>query len=121
MDLSQLKVEIAKGLLEKNINKTKYNSIIQRARLRAKIKILEFLMESYPNNAEEYHNRIKILSDTLNDNEELKNADNEYLKEYHRTSINKTVNGLNYEKILKDKINQTSKRARISYPKIGDY
>ena len=110
MDLSQLKAEIAKGLLEKNIDGTKYNSIMSRATLRVRIKVLELLKESYPVYTEEFQNNINLLSDKLNDSEELIESDGLYLKEYHKMD-SKNRAGIDHKKLLMDKINQIAVRS----------
>ena len=110
MNRNEILNDIATELLKVSLDNEKYSEIIKRTSLRTRIKVLELLLETKPNNANEIQDRINLIAAELDDNEELKKSDNEYLKQWYKTDSS-NIDGLDYEQILKDKINQISQRA----------
>ena len=113
MNRNEILNDIAAGLLKVSLDNKKYSEIIGRATLRVRVKVLELLLETKSNNANEIQDRINVIAAELDDNEELKKSDNEYLKQWYKTDSS-NIDGLDYEQILKDKINQISQRANSS-------
>ncbi|MFW6015108.1 MAG: hypothetical protein ACOCRK_01570 [bacterium] len=110
MDRKELLNDIAKELLKVSLDNEKYSEVIKRMSLRLRIKVLQLLLETNPDIAEELKTRINNITDELNDNEELRYADNEFLKQWNKNNVN-IIDGLDYEKILRDKIKQISVRS----------
>ena len=110
MNRNEILNDIAAGLLKVSLDNKKYSEIIGRAALRVRIKVLELLLETKPNDTNEIQDRINLIADKLDDNEELKRSDNEYLKQWYKTDSS-NIDGLDYEQILKEKINQISRRS----------
>ena len=111
MNRNEILSDIAAELLKVSLDNEKYSEVIKRTSLRTRIKVLELLLETKPNNANEIQDRINVIAAELDDNEELKKFDNEYLQQWNESSSNSTIDGLDYEQILKDKINQISRRS----------
>ena len=111
MNRNEILNDIAAELLKVSLDNEKYSEVIKRTSLRLRIKVLELILKNNPDNTENIQARINTIADELNDDEELRNADNDYLKQWNESSSNSTIDGLDYEQILRDKIEQISQRA----------